>query len=274
MTLRLDLLEAGTTQVFDALFPAATVLWTPSEADRADTNDVLLTMRRISGGWATDSQHTPQPVDVLPTEGVLTVTGDSADARTCIVYAAGLSWRVPVGAGTSDADFLTAIRDALATVGYSIDAVLVLTATDLTITGTELASLVGLRVVADASVDLTTTRGKAVTGYEMSTVEVQAHSLNRYPSTGAHAVMSKLLASLRLPSTTAILDLRGISLWDVGSIIDLTALSGPTWESRAALDLVFVQRSFIAEPIDAVAKVVVTMTPDETTPQTLEVIAP
>ena len=66
---------------------------------------------------------------------------------------------------------------------------------------------------------------------------------------------TRIHSSLDLPAVYGILNARGLVILNRAPIIDLTTLSGPGWESRAALTLDIGMRSFIAESIDPIEEI-------------------
>lgn len=274
MSTHLEVLEFGMRAIMDLIHPTgATVLWAPSQHPRSLTEPLLIELRRRGGGWLDGHDHSLQDPLTLATEIVVEPTGSSAVARFVVIYAGGRRWRTDVAA-VSDAAFAAAIETTLEA-APGIDAAVAVAGSAVTITGNSLESLHGFRVEGNAGItSSTTTRADFVTGYDASQVEIQASATDRYLA-GAHSALSSVLRKLRLPAIVALLDPLGISILDAGQVIDLTALSGPRFESRAALDLTIIQRSSSASVAKSAASVSGTLTDVDTgTVHTVGVTAP
>lgn len=80
-------------------------------------------------------------------------------------------------------------------------------------------------------------------------IEVQAFSKGRDPSTGAWALAAKLQAALQLPENTATFKDYGVGIGRIGDGVDLSAISGGYWETRVAFDVEVNLRSVVVRPV-------------------------
>lgn len=278
MTAYLDRLEAGLFALVAAATPslaADEILWAPSEYPRSSQGGAAVSLFRRGGGWAEGEQSTPGRGILLPTEATITVTGSPAAARACTIYATGARWRVSVPGGTSDPDFRDAIIAALSAAGHSLRATITDVDDDqVSLVGDFLGSLGTanpIEVRGDATASTVAEQLARVTyGTERSRVEVQTHSIERYPHGGAHDVSGQIRAALHAPHVMRLLDGYGLAIADVGPLVDLTSLSGPTWQSRAVFDVFTSQRADRADAVEAVAEVAAAVT-DQTLTTQIEV---
>jgi hypothetical protein len=87
----------------------------------------------------------------------------------------------------------------------------------------------------------------------ISTIEVQAFSRTRHRS-------AALLTAIRMeqgnPATAQLLDSQGVAIvGNASPTIDLTAIAGSKWESRAAMQFSITQRVLAAWPISTIEEV-------------------
>jgi hypothetical protein len=86
-------------------------------------------------------------------------------------------------------------------------------------------------------------------------VQVEAFSKGREPSTGAWALASKLMAALQLPEYTQTFADYGVGIGTIGQGVDLTAIAGGSWETRVAFDFAVNLRTVVVRPVDQISTV-------------------
>lgn len=238
--------------------PTPTVVWSPSEYPRgSDTPFVAL--RMISGPDARDARlDSLGGTSLLPTTIRVTVT--AVEGNLGYIGCAGSYWVLDV-AGTAagmDLETVEEYRDRwiaeLATTGHSLDATITPVSTNaFDIVGTNLWSLYGFGARGECSHSVTgSTLAKVKTVDAIMRCEVQCFSSTRYPRGGAMETATRIMSAIELSPSYDVLDSHGLSVVGSLPIIDLTTLSGPGWESRAALTLDISSRTFIAEAIDII----------------------
>jgi hypothetical protein len=80
-------------------------------------------------------------------------------------------------------------------------------------------------------------------------IQIEAFSKGRQPQDGAWALAAKLQAALQLPENTLIFKDYGVGIGRIGDGVDLSAISGGTWETRVAFDLEVNLRSVVVRPV-------------------------
>lgn len=93
------------------------------------------------------------------------------------------------------------------------------------------------------------------TGREDSVLTLTVHSKGRTLREGARAILDRVVGELRTRRAINELSRYGIALGSRGPMINLTALAGPNWESRASIDVNLHTESYIVEPVDLVETV-------------------
>lgn len=275
---RLDRLQHGLCASVLHALPAAAVVWAPSEYPRG--SGLLVAIRIIAGPHFAAQGGEAVRMVTLPTAATVRVL-DATAGRGVGLRASGLAWEYVIQAGDGVED----VRDGLlASIGEAppIDAVFEPNDTDeIEIVATALGDLYGLAVRGSAPglIELETTTAaacKAQIGEVTTTIEIQAYSSSRYARSGATAAVTRWLSTLRLPSSRAILGAAGLSIVE-GSprVVNLDTLSGPGWESRAAVSLSVSQLSIAAELVDTIETIAFDLdarTPDGTAvPLTVEI---
>lgn len=224
----------------------ATVVWAPSDYPRPSAEPVILAAKLIGGPSGSPLGGEAVYEVELPTEALATFTG----AGTVRLRAAGWYWEATGASATAlrDAMLAAIAADPVPYVGATAVAV---GAAQLRLTGTALGDLYHLGVSGPATFVATDSEPAVVqSGEVQSTIEVQAYSLTRHPYGGAADVLSAWLGKLLLPSQRDILDRYGLAvLGPRPGVVDLTTLSGPSWESRAAVRLSFGQIALSAEAL-------------------------
>jgi len=240
------------------------VYWAPTRLAPTELPTAMVTLRLRGGGTGQEPDPTEE---TIPTDVTIGVTGSSTAARYCTISAGGARWRVDVPALTSDEDFHDEIVVALSVLGHQIWANLTEpSSTTIRLEASPLAGLRGFAVSGNVGITARTDQlSSVVAGPTTGLVELQAYSRERYGFGGAFDLMSMIRGALRRPATDRILADHGLAIHEIQQINDLTGLSGPEWESRAAMDLTVSQLSADATAIGSVASVAVSILHDGTT---------
>lgn len=86
-------------------------------------------------------------------------------------------------------------------------------------------------------------------------VTVQAYSKSTEPFDGAWAMCDAALDVLQSEAGVELLGRFGLALWEKGPVINLSAIAGANWETRAAFDLTVAARTVSVEPIQTIETV-------------------
>ncbi len=250
---RLDRLMAGMLELVESRAPAgASVHWVPVIEPEENLSDPHFSIRLVSGpapraGLARASVFSR----VLPLAFTLTVGSTLTEGDTLRFRVSGRTFSENVAAG----DTPEAVRDRLLVqlAQPLVDATFTANGTDaIDVASSEYGDLYGVDAAGPGSI-VTTTSSLCKIQFDQvrSEVEVQAYSRDRYPMSGAQVALSRITQALELPASHAILDAYNLSVTP-GAVLDLTALSGPEWESRSAVTLSVFQPSVSAEPVQAI----------------------
>lgn len=261
---RLDRLQAGLAALVALRAPGTAFVWAPAEYPRA-TAGASLVAAKILTGPSVDGAASVRVVS-LPTAATWTATAATAGS-TVVLRASGRAWEYQVQAG----DDVTAVRNGmLAAIGANPMVSASFTssgAASIAIVADALGDLYGLEAAGSATMTATaSTVAEAQVETVASLIELQAYSTELSPRLGASALLSKIRGGLRLGSAQRTLDAYGLSIRDgFGNVVNLDALSGPSWQSRAALQIRIAQLSIAAEPADLIETVRVDLTVDSLT---------
>ena len=86
-------------------------------------------------------------------------------------------------------------------------------------------------------------------------VQIEAFSTGRDPSTGAWALVDKITAALELPENALTFRDYGFGIGQIGIGVDLSAISGGYWNTRVAFDLDVNLQSVVVRPVDRITSV-------------------
>ncbi len=109
--------------------------------------------------------------------------------------------------------------------------------------------------LAATDVALSDTAALWTRGESALVVNVQAYSKKLALWEGALALLNKVQDVVQRQSTVAAFYQQGVSFTSRGVVTDITALSGPNWESRATLDLGITMLDIDVEPTDVIESV-------------------
>ncbi len=259
-TVHIARMQAGLIELCRTLVPDATVVWAPSELPRAAAAETIIACRLLAGpdddpmGGASAT-----PVE-LPLAATLTIT-DAIEDESVALRASGRRWEYTIEAGDTVGD----VRDGLlaeiaAAPGPLVDATFVASgAASIAIEAAALGDLYKIAVRQSAEIATLvvteTGRGLAQSVDVRSWIEIQAATTSRAPRSGASAALAQILGRRQLPTATGILERYGLAITGApGRIVGLDALSGPAWQSRAAVTLYVSQVGLAVEPVGAITR--------------------
>lgn len=257
----IERLQAGLVELCRTLVPAATVVWAPSEFPRGAAADLIIACRLLAGPDDDPLGGASATPCTLPMTATLTILAATA-GESIKLEASGRSFEYTIEIG----DDIEAVRDGLlaeinADPGPLVDATFAAASTDaIEIAAAELGDLYHLRVrqstpgLAALAVG-TTAAGLAQSVDVRSWVELQALSTARAPRSGAAAALATILGRRALPAAQGILERYGLAFTGApGRIVGLDALSGPAWQSRAAVTLYVSQVGLAVEAVGAITR--------------------
>lgn len=257
---RLDRLQAGIVAWLSAAIPSASVVWAPTGFPRAAEGPLVVTARLLAPPSASPLGGASTPVRMLPTSATVRVLAATAGAGV-ILRVSGRRWEILVPALAT----VESVRDALLdAVGEDpmVSATFVAGGTSrIVITPTTLGDLYGVSITSDvegmAEVEaMPTTLAEVQLSDVRAYVEIQAWSQDATPRGGAAAALSRLETTRKLQATREVLDVYGLSI--IGGVpapVELDALSGPAWTSRASVSLYIGQIAIAAAAIVPVERV-------------------
>lgn len=248
-------LQMGVEAWIASILPAASVLWNPVELPRESTRSLVVQPRVISGLTSATLGGIERRNTTLPMQVTATIAGVSPGDSVLLCFS-GLSFEHTATAGQTGED----VRDALlvaVTSSLLHDVTAIGVGSDkIQLSAPSVGDMYGVSASSNTegviSLSVDATQSAQVTiGEAETTVQIQAYSTNRYLRLGAAQSLATLLARQNSQSAQSLLESYAISiLGPVGQIIDLTALSGPQFESRAAVNVQFTMPTIYAEAID------------------------
>jgi hypothetical protein len=84
------------------------------------------------------------------------------------------------------------------------------------------------------------------------TVQLQSFSKHRSLSRGASAISTQLQGLFRVQNTHDLLQKYGIAVVNVGPAVDISAIAGSNWETRASFDVDFAVQMRQTAPVDVI----------------------
>lgn len=259
MSVRLDRLQRA---LYEALGGVADVVgWAYGEQPRGTGS--LLVLRLLAGPTPGNVRHA-RGTPIKPADSIVVRVSDVVEGERVGIILNGFGYRYDVPNGAT----LGSIRDALlaSVVAGETDYGFV-TATAVSTDGILLTAdfLGGLRslslrgsLVSESPVfsgDMVlVTEGTAV-----MTIGFQAFARDCQPSSGAAAMLGAVLDRFQSVTVADALDEYGLGIWRKGEVVDLTAIAGAHWESRAALEISFAAKSVFVTPVDSIETVDLTV---------------
>lgn len=217
----------------------------------------LISMSLAAGPATHNRQHARGEI-LCPADSVrIRVTAVTVDSRQIIRLN-----DFDVFHDVTGADTLTTIRDALlAKIDEPNVTAVAFGADSIDLTATDLGDLRRLNFPSqdnDLVGENAVFSGDAVLetiGTKVHTLRIQAFSHNREPRNDAHSILVEILDRLQKVGVVTEIQTYGVAVWGKGTPVDLAAIRGANWESRAALDVVIAARSVAVEPVDQIETV-------------------
>lgn len=252
---RLDRMQAGIVAWLATAFPAATVLWSPSEWPGRAAGTLVLTAKVIAGPDSTPLGGECQPTAILPMTATARVlpAALAAVGEDVALRASGRTFEYRIGAGDSA---IENIRDGwLAAIladppGPCVDATFEAVDDDeIAIAALEAGDLWDLGVLGTGLAELDVETDVVVEtqiGELEAVIEIQAWATSRYPRGGALAALASLLSRRGLSTARGALDAWGLGI-NPGRVIPLDGMTGPAYASRATVSVRVTMLSFAVE---------------------------
>lgn len=99
-----------------------------------------------------------------------------------------------------------------------------------------------------------------VDGTQTMLVNIQAYHKQREPRNGAWALIQQCVAALQSEDLVERLRRYGVGVWDKAQPLDLSAIAGGHWESRASMDVTLAARASWVRPVSTIETVEATIT--------------
>lgn len=254
MTVYFQRLEQGLFETLSG--SAAVVAWDKGEQPRAD--DELLSMS-IRGGRSREvGRHAFKPVVSTELEVGAVTAGELA-----MVVLNQFAVRHSVQAGETPED----VRDVLLAGLSAVDPTLVTPTPSGTsrvlLTAETLGGLWSLATFGPVSEDedeqiRSNDAVQLVKTREDFTLQLEAFSSS--DGRGAHGILAEARKRLRSEAGSQTLHNWGVTMWQVGDVVDISAVAGARWESRAQLNIDCRMRAVSVEAVDPIESAGVTLT--------------
>jgi hypothetical protein len=258
--LRLDRMQRA---LFDVLSEATDtdVHWGYTEPTQEQLADSFVELHIIAGPGpfirAGSRGRTIRAIDTVP----LTVTSVVVDAWY-IIRLNGFDYRT---AGVSG-DTVTDIRDRLVT-AIEVDTLETATATTsgadtLDLTADSVGGIWSLELVGALSAGTVTySSGNVLVteGTQTMLVNVQAFSKSQEPRNGASMLIQQCMAALQSPDLVETFTRYGVGVWGKTNPVDLSAIAGAYWETRASMDITLAVRAIWTRPVETIETVSATL---------------
>lgn len=101
-----------------------------------------------------------------------------------------------------------------------------------------------------------------IEGTQTMLVNVQAYAKEREPRLGAWAIIQQCLSALQTEDLVEQLRRFGAGVWDHSLPVDLSAIAGAHWETRASFDVTIAGRARWVRPVDVIETVTGTVNGD------------
>jgi hypothetical protein len=111
---------------------------------------------------------------------------------------------------------------------------------------------VGVATVVEDSVATMTDAVEVTFSRELYAVEFEAFSRLREPRHSAHGIITQARARIASQNHVDALSLLGVQAWTVGDAVDISAIAGAHWESRARLAVECALRAVSVEAVSTI----------------------
>ena len=251
---RYDRLQAGLPAYVNAI-AGVEPTW-GGHVPREILASTMVTLALLSGPRSASGGSPSVMSATLPITATATVTAATVGS-SAILRASGRRYEYRAESG----DDVEAVRDGLlaaidaspgSLVSASFDAA---GADEIAIEATSLGDLYNVAASGLLEIAVDTAQACQVqTDNIEHTVRLQVWSTSPHPRSGASATLARIMGGSWLDAPLRTLDAYGLGV-RFGNPINLDALAGPRWESRAACDLAVTQLSVMAAPTDRVTEV-------------------
>ena len=275
MSVRLDRLQQG---LFEALGNvAADVVWSYGQIPREQISSDLLALT-LTAGPSLGFRRSRRGRVLQPASSVVVrVTAATVGVRNVLRLNGFDYFRDTVALDTP-----TIIRDAMLADVVAGEPLIVAApdgADGITLTAPTLGDMRTLHLFGELANDpavfppppddtVLVTEGTAV-----HLVTVQAYSKQAEPVDGAWALCDAALDVVQSEAGVELLGRYGLALWEKGPVINLSAIAGANWETRAAFDLTLAARTVSVEPIQTIETVNYSVDVDDVSGATIETVS-
>jgi len=258
MSVRLDKLQKAFGEVLTPSFPDASILWTYSQPTGEQLKQDRISLRLLSGPTLTNQTRVRGVTFTPPASILFTIPTVTPGARYWLNVNGYQYFRDAVLGDTVDT-----IRDALVT-ALNLDLFDPFTALAGVDPGSFLLtpdSFGSINWVSKSSnIDVTTLTLEEdaalfTVGLSSMVVEVQAWSKKDKLFNGASSMINKLLDVVQRRSTVNQFYKAGVAFTDKGFPTDISALSGPNWETRATISFTVTMPSTDVERVATLGNV-------------------
>jgi len=238
--IRLDRLQDSFYGILQQELPDVSVLWTYGQPTGNQLKNDIVALRLLSGP-SLGNQSRVRGVAFFPPASILLTIPTATEGALYKIGINGYGY----GYNAVLSDTVNSIRDALLALlsARSLDSFIAsptLNPGEILLTPKSFGSIWYVR--KSHTIDLTTLVLEEDTalftpGLVDAVVEVQTYSKNTHLWSGAPALANRILDLVQRTTIVSAFGAAGVGFTSKGSVADISALSGPNWETRASLSL-------------------------------------
>jgi hypothetical protein len=258
---RLDRVQQGIFDLVRTAVDPTEVHWDYTEPAFEQLPAAMVGLRMIGGPGAWIRKGKRGTVLTPITSVVLTVASVLVGKRYIIVLNDHDFFTDAVGGDTVDT-IRDRLRDLITADGLDATAVDA-GAGAITLAQTSLGSIRSLALVGSLTAAAPTVSSASVLlleGTRTMLINAQAFSKTQEPFGGAWSVISQVEEALMTEDLIQDLTALGVLVWGKTAPIDLSAIAGAHWETRASMDFTLSARSYSVRPVDTIETVDVDLT--------------
>lgn len=256
MSVRIDRLQEGLFTVLSDFYGSeVSVFWAHNEPSREQLKSNLLSLEVLSGPTKVYQTRPRGQAFIPPTNIVLTIVNAIED-ELYQIYINNIKYSYTAVFG----DTVDTIRDALVSIveadeykPCTISATL--NAGEFEIIPNSFAEIYQCSInqnITLTTLVLSSSAALFTRGVRQFVVSLQAFSKNKNPRNGSQYLMDRFMDLSEMKTYSDLLwGNYGISLINVSSPVDLTAIAGASWESRSSIDLTINLDSGVTEPTES-----------------------
>lgn len=253
MTVRLDRLQQGLFEVLNGADVADVVAWGYSEQAREAGS--LLSLAVTTGPTPWNRSHARGSI-LCPADSIDIVVDAATVGTRQIIHLNDYPYDHDVVGG----DTVTTIRDSLLADIQAGEAGAVTAAASgadtIALTADFLGGLRRLTLeggdLSSASAVFSDDAVLETIGTMVHRVTITAYSPSSEPRNGAWSIIDLALSELQKPGVSETLRKFGLGVWEKGSPVNLSAVTGARWESRVAVDVTVASQSVTVETVDQI----------------------